>query len=31
MVEENENVVEEVSNDTSEQVEQPTVEQPRND
>tara|TARA_E500000331_G_scaffold348218_2_gene389501 strand:+ start:108 stop:1328 length:1221 start_codon:yes stop_codon:yes gene_type:complete len=31
MTEENENIVEEVSNDTPEQVEQPTVEQPRND
>ena len=31
MTEENENIVEEVSNETPEQVEQPTVEQPRNE
>ena len=31
MAEENENIVEEVSSDTPEQVEQPTVEQPRNE
>ena len=31
MAEENENIVEEVSNETPEQVEQPKVEQPRNE
>ena len=31
MAEENENIVEEISNETPEQVEQPKVEQPRNE